>query len=110
MGTQLNHIPVNHHRSYDGEDDRDDVSSTLLQPVVAYTTPSAYTLILQYEGIYNWETEKWTSPIMGMVSKMMRIGNQNVSFAFGARHYLESPDSGPEGFAFRFNVTFLFPG
>lgn len=100
---------ANHIWSYAGDDDRADVSMTLFQPMAAYTTHSAFTYILQLEQVYDWQNEESTSPIMAMISKVTRIAGQDMSFAFGVRYYLDAPDNGPEGFAFRFNITLLFP-
>ncbi len=47
---------------YAGEDDRDSVSSTLLQPFTSFTTQTATTFSLQTESVYNWTTEKWSVP------------------------------------------------
>jgi hypothetical protein len=43
-----------------------------------------------------------------MVSQLVKIGNQPVSFAFGYRNYVEAPTGGPE-WGLRFVVTLLFP-
>jgi hypothetical protein len=46
-----------------GEDDRAEVSSTFVQPFIAYTTADAWTFTLNTESSYNWETDEWTVPI-----------------------------------------------
>ena len=43
-----------------------------------------------------------------MYSKVTKIGNQMVSFAGGARYYLETPAGGPD-WGVRFVVTLLYP-
>ena len=100
---------VNHIWSFAGDSDRADVSSTFLQPFLAFTTPEAVTYSLNTESTYDWENKKWSVPVNASVSKLMRIGKQAVSFQGGIRYWLTTPDSGPEGFGFRFNVTLLFP-
>lgn len=100
---------VNHIWSFAGDDDRKDISSTFLQPFAAYTTPSAWTFSLFPEATYDWEGEQWSSPIAGVVSKVLTIGGQSISIAAGARYWAEAPDSGPEGFGFRLTLTFVFP-
>ena len=47
-------------------------------------------------------------PVNLMYSKVTKIGNQMVSFAGGARYYLESPAGGPD-WGLRFVVTLLYP-
>jgi hypothetical protein len=47
-------------------------------------------------------------PVNLMYSKVTKIGNQMVSFAAGARYYLESPPGGPD-WGLRFVVTLLYP-
>jgi hypothetical protein len=39
----------------------------------------------------------------------MRIGTNLISFERGIRYWLDSPDSGPEGFGLRFTTTLRFP-
>ena len=100
---------VNHIWSFAGDSDRSDVSSTFLQPFLAYTTPEAVTFSFNTESTYDWKNEHWSVPVNLSVSKLTRIGKQAVSFQGGIRYWLTTPESGPEGFGFRFNVTLLFP-
>jgi hypothetical protein len=99
---------VNHLWSVGGSS-APDISSTFLQPFVAYTTKDAWTYTLNTESSYDWENSQWTVPINVLVSKLTRIGKQPVSFAVGARYYADSPASGPHGWGARFVVTLLFP-
>jgi hypothetical protein len=100
---------ANHIWSYAGDDDRDDVNATFLQPFLSYTTPTAWSFTIQTESTYDWENEEWSVPIGGIISKVTNIGGQMVSFSGGVRYWADSPDSGPEGWGFRFVTTFLFP-
>ncbi|WP_136809031.1 transporter [Desulfosediminicola flagellatus] len=100
---------MNHIWSFSGDDDRDDINATFLQPFLSYTTPTAWSFTLQAENTYDWENEQWSIPIAGIVSKVTNIGGQTVSFSGGLRYWAESPDSGPEGLAFRAVITLLFP-
>jgi hypothetical protein len=99
----------NHIWSFAGEDNRADISTTFLQPFISYTTPSAWTFAFNTESTYDWKSEEWSVPINGFISKVTKIGSQLVSVGGGVRYWADSPDSGPEGFGFRFVVTFLFP-
>ncbi|MDD9301871.1 MAG: transporter [Desulfobacter sp.] len=104
MGTLANHI-----WSYAGDSARQDISNTFVQPFLAYTLPSAWTFSLQSKSSYNWETEKWSVPINAAVSKLVRWGRLPVSLQAGVGYWVESPDSGPEGFRVRFQVNFVLP-
>jgi hypothetical protein len=100
---------ANHIWSYAGDSDRQDISSTFLQPFVAYTWPSAWTISVQSESNYHWKTENWSVPINVGVSKLVKLGKLPVSLQAGVGYWAESPESGPEGFRFRFQVTFVLP-
>lgn len=100
---------ANHIWSYAGESDRDDLSNTFLQPFAAYTWPSAWTVSLQSESSYNWESEKWSVPVNLGVTKLVKWGKLPVSLQAGLGYWLESPDAGPDGFRFRLQATFVLP-
>ena len=99
---------VNHIWSVAGEDDRDDVNNTFLQPFLAKGIAGGWTLTGNFESSYNWEAEKWTVPFNFTVSKVTKIGGRPISFAGGARYYFETPGEGPD-WGLRAVVTLLFP-
>lgn len=96
---------ANHIWSVGGQD----ISSTFLQPFVAYTTPSAYTFSLNSESTYDWENDQWSVPINAIASKVLTIGKQPVSVGIGARYWAESAPGGPEGLGARLLFTMIFP-
>ena len=100
---------ANHIWSFAGDGDRNDLSNTFLQPFVSYTTPQAWTVAFNAEATYDWKAEQWNIPVALLVSKVTRLGKQMISIQAGPRYYLESTPSGPEGWAFRANLTLLFP-
>ena len=102
-------VLANHIWSIGGNDKRDDISSTFIQPFVTYTTPDAWTFALQTESTYNWETGDWSVPLECTVAKLMKLGEQRVSFFVGLKYWADTPDSGPDGLAFRAGFTLLFP-
>ena len=102
-------VLTNHIESVAGDDDRADVSSTFMQPFIAYNTSDAWTFTLQTETSYDWEGEEWSVPVNVMASKLLKIEEQALSLGAGVRYWAESPDAGPEGFGARFFVTLLFP-
>ncbi|NEK53598.1 transporter [Rhizobium leguminosarum] len=99
----------NHIWSFAGQSDREDVSSTFLQPFLSYTTKHAWTFSLNTESTYNWETNDWSVPINFAVAKLITIDKQPISLTAGIRYWAAAPDDGPEGLGFRVAVTFLFP-
>ena len=99
----------NHVWSFAGDKDRIDISNTFLQPFVAYTWPSAWTVSVQSESTYNWKIEKWSVPINVAVAKLVRWGKLPVSFQAGVGYWVESPEAGPEGFRFRLQANFVLP-
>ena len=99
----------NHVWSFAGDSDRPDISNTFIQPFVAYTWPSAWTVSAQSETTYNWKIEKWSVPINAAVSKLVRWGKLPVSLQAGVGYWLESPETGPEGFRFRLQANFVLP-
>jgi hypothetical protein len=100
---------ANHIWSYAGDSDRPDISNTFLQPFVAYTWPSAWTVSVQSESTCNWKTEDWSIPINAAVSKLVKLGKLPVSLQAGVGYWAESPETGPEGFRFRLQATFVLP-
>jgi hypothetical protein len=99
----------NHLWSYAGDADRPYINNTFLQPFVAYTWPSAWTASLQSESTYNWNTEQWSVPVNFGLSKLVRLGKLPVSLQGGVGYWAESPDTGPEGFRFRFQISIVLP-
>ncbi len=99
----------NHLWSVAGDDDRDDISATFVQPFLGYTTRTYTTFTINTESTYDWKSETWSVPVNLMVTQMLRIGGQPLTLQAGARYWADSPDGGPDGWGFRFAVTFLFP-
>ncbi len=100
---------TNHVWSVAGENDRDEVSATFIQPFLAYTTPTAWTFLVQTESTYDWKTEQWSVPINALISKLTTIGSQKVQFQVGPRYWAESPRGGPDDFGVSVKITFLLP-
>lgn len=104
MGALANHV-----WSFAGDSDRSDINNSFLQPFAAYTWPNAWTVSVQSETSYNWESESWSVPVNVAASKLVFIGKLPVSLQAGAGYWLESPESGPEGFRFRLQANFVLP-
>jgi hypothetical protein len=99
----------NHIWSFAGNDDREDVTLTFLQPFLSYTTPKAWTFTVNTESTYDWKGKQWSVPVNALVTKVTKIGSQLVSVGGGLRYWATSPDSGASGLGVRVVVTLLFP-
>jgi hypothetical protein len=99
----------NHVWSFAGDGDRPEINNTFLQPFVAYTWPNQWTVSVQSESNYNWQTEKWSVPINVAASKLVKLGKLPVSLQAGVGYWVESPETGPEGFRFRLQANFVLP-
>jgi len=100
---------ANHIWSVAGDSARSDVSTTFLQPFLAYTTPTAWTYAVNTESTYDWKNKQWSVPLNLLVSKVTKIDSQLISVGGGVRYWADGPDSGPHGWGFRLVVTLLFP-
>lgn len=101
---------ANHIWSVAGDDDRNDVSATFLQPFMGYTTKSLTTFTVNSESTYDWESEEWSVPVNFMITQLLRVGRQPITVQGGVRYWADSPEgAGPEGWGLRLAVTFLFP-
>lgn len=100
---------ANHIESFAGDDDRGEVSATFLQPFVTYITPSKTTFALNTESTYDWEGEQWSVPLNVNVTQLMQLGGQLLQVGGGLRYWLHTPDAGPDGWAVRANIVFVFP-
>ena len=100
---------VNHVWSFAGDDDRADVSSTFMQPFLAYTTPKFTTFTVNSESTYDWENEDWSVPVNFMASQLFKIGSQPMSLQLGARYWADAPDTGAEGWGLRLAWTLVLP-
>lgn len=99
----------NHVWSFAGDDSRQDISNTFLQPFAAYTWPSAWTVSVQSETSYNWEAKQSSVPLNFAFAKLVRFGKLPVSLQGGVGYWLKSPDNGPEGVRFRLQANIVLP-
>jgi len=99
----------NHIWSTSGANDREDVSSTFLQPFVNYNLGNGLAVGAVFEATANWKAdEHWTAPLVFTVSKVARLGNRPVNFVAGAGPTLASPEGGST-WRFRVMAVFLYP-
>jgi hypothetical protein len=94
-------VLTNHVWSFAGDDDRADVSSTFIQPFIAYAASGGWTYTLNTESSYDWIAEQWSVPVNFQITKLTKLGDQPISIGGGVKYWAESPDSGPHGCAGR---------
>ena len=101
-------VLANHIWSVVGDDDRQNVSATFLQPFLSYITKTHTTIGIVSESTYDWKNDQWTVPVIPQVQQLFKIGPQIMSLAAGPIYYVDSPETGPEGWGARVQLTFLF--
>jgi hypothetical protein len=102
---------ANHIWSVAGQDDRQYVSQTSLQPILTRSFPNSWSMTFSSESTYNWHAgsgEAWTVPLGISVSKVVKVGHRPVSFGMGGFYSVERPDSANR-WAARFTITLAFP-
>lgn len=102
-------VLANHLWSVAGEDERDDINATFLQPFLSYTTRTHTTFSANTESTYDWENEQWSVPLNLQAAQLFKIGPQIMQFMVGARYWADAPDDGPDGWGLRLQLTLLFP-
>lgn len=100
---------ANHIESFAGEGGRADISATFVNPFVSLRFEGGWTLGTQLEHTFDYENDQDTGVWSLFLSKVLRIGEQDISLSLGPKYWYEDSAASPEGWAFRCNVTFLFP-
>jgi hypothetical protein len=95
--------------SISGEVGRPHISLTSAQPFISYTTRDAWTFGLASEATFDWERKRGTLPVSVSANRLIRAGDRPITVGGAVRYYLDSPDTGPHGWAFRLGVTLAFP-
>ena len=94
--------------SFTGQQDRNEVNASYVQPFIAYTTKTYTTFAINSESTYDWQAQQATVPMNFMVQQVLKIGGKPIAFQAGYRYYINKPDGGPD-WGLRFTITFLFP-
>ena len=100
---------ASHIWSVAGDDDRDDISTTSLQPFLSYTFKTHTTVGAFTESTYDWENDQWQVPLIVQAGQLFKIGPQILQLAVAGKYWAESADNGPEGWGIRLQLTFLLP-
>lgn len=98
----------NHIWSVAGSSDRQDISSSMLQPFVSYNLGHGRSVSLSLDSTYNWEASQWTLPINLDATQVFKIKDQAMSIQVGGRYYADGPD-GSAKWGLRTTLTFMFP-
>lgn len=105
-------VLLNHVWSFAGDRRAEAVSSTYIQPLVAYTTPSATTLTLTAETTYDWTHRQWTVPVNVTLAQLFDPTPHGLPVPLqveaGYRFYLDAPGNHPDG-GVRLSLTALIP-
>ncbi|MFL9585173.1 hypothetical protein [Stenotrophomonas sp. AB1(2024)] len=102
---------ANHVWSIGGDGDRDDVSTTSLQPFVTRNLPGGWSVGMTSETSYNWKAGSgngWTVPLGATVSKVLHLGKTPFSLGAGAFYNVDRPQYANRWSA-RFTLTLVFP-
>ena len=94
--------------SFAGQENRQNINSTFIQPFVSFTTKTYTTFAVNTETTYDWQAEHATVPMNVTIQQLIKIGKQPIAIQAGYRYYIEKPDGGPD-WGLRFTITFLFP-
>lgn len=91
------------------DDPTTDINQTFLQPFLSYTTKGGTSFTVNTESTYDWEAEEWSVPLFAGISQVTTIAGQPISLQAGLRYWVDAPETGPDGWAARAALTFLFP-
>ncbi len=96
--------------SFAGDDDRDDVGVSILQPIVNYSLPNKWSVGVSEMNItYDWEKSSWTNLPLGLkVNKLVKFSKLPVMFSGSYEYNFQDDYVSPE-WTVNFTLKFLFP-
>lgn len=92
----------------DLEVETEDVNKTFVQPFLTLRFPTYTGLSLTSESTYNFKTDKWSVPVIGLVTQIVKIGPQILQLKIGGHYWLTDNENDPDGWGYRGAVTLLF--
>jgi hypothetical protein len=104
-------VLVNHVWSFAGDKNRENVSSTFIQPALYYTWGDGWTLGVDVESTYDSMAvpgDRWTVPVQASVSKVTKLFRQPISLSLGVIPNAVAPAGSPS-VAINFTIAALFP-
>lgn len=96
--------------SFAGDDDREDVNISILQPLLNIKLPNKWSIGVSEMNItYDWEKSAWSSLPLGMkVNKLVKFGKLPVMFSGSYEYNFQDDYVAPE-WTMNFTMKFLFP-
>jgi len=97
--------------SFAGEEQRQDVNQTVIQPFVNFNMSGGWFLFSDPTITSNNKAKsgnKWTVPLGGGAGRLFNIGKQPINMRLGAFGNVEKPNGAPD-WALKFTVQLLFP-
>ena len=96
--------------SFAGDDDRDDVNVSILQPIINYSLPNKWSIGTSEMNVTcDWEQSDWTALPLGLkLAKLVKFGKRPVQFS-GAYEYNFADDYVAAEYTINFTLKFLFP-
>jgi hypothetical protein len=96
--------------SFAGDDDREDVNVSILQPIVNYSLPEKWSIGTSEMNItYDWKKDAWTILPLGVkLAKLVKFGKLPVQFAGGYEYNFANDYVAPK-WTVNLTVKVLFP-
>ncbi|HAJ91619.1 MAG TPA: hypothetical protein DCO71_03200 [Gammaproteobacteria bacterium] len=93
-----------------GDDDREDVNLSILQPIVNVSLPNKWSIgVSEMNATYDWNLNDWTNLPLGVkLSKLVKLGDQPVQFSGYYEYNFQDDYIAPE-WTVNFTVKLLFP-
>lgn len=101
-------VLTHHLWSFAGARSRDDLNRTTVQPFAALTFPKGTTVRVEVEADYDWHDDRWTVPLLGGVSQVLKFSDQAVSLGVEGKYWVAHSSLDPD-WGVRFVLTFIFP-
>ena len=96
--------------SFAGNDGRDEVQLSILQPIFNYSLPNKWSIgVSEMNVTYDWDKGAWVNLPLGLkVSKLHKFGTQPVQFS-GSYEYNFADDYVAPEWSVNLTIKFLFP-
>ena len=96
--------------SFAGDDDREDVDVSVIQPILNYSLPNKWSVGTSEMNVtFDWNQEDWVALPLGFkVAKLMRFGSQPVQFS-ASYEYNFADDYPTPAWTVSLAVKLLFP-
>ncbi len=92
-----------------GSEKRADVSLGTIEPFFTYRAEGLWNLSLKVPITRDFIADQWIIPATLTIEKLVSYQQYPITLSFGARYWIEGPDSAPHDLGFQFSLTFVFP-